>query len=48
MRMRCSYLSEAEKERIHRDSLKILWEVGIKFMQRQGAPNPGPQWRQGG
>jgi trimethylamine--corrinoid protein Co-methyltransferase len=31
MRMQCSYLSEPEKERIHRDSLKILWEVGVKF-----------------
>ncbi|MBM3888188.1 MAG: hypothetical protein FJ388_03585 [Verrucomicrobia bacterium] len=31
MRMTASYLSESEKERIHRDSLKILAEVGVMF-----------------
>jgi trimethylamine--corrinoid protein Co-methyltransferase len=31
MRTQCSYLSDSEKERIHRDSLRILAEVGVKF-----------------
>ncbi|MCX7826727.1 MAG: trimethylamine methyltransferase family protein, partial [Verrucomicrobiae bacterium] len=31
MRMTVSYLSEPEKERIHRDSLRILAEVGVMF-----------------
>ena len=32
MRTQCQFLSESEKERIHRDSLKILSEVGVRFM----------------
>ena len=31
MKMQCHYLSDAERERIHRDSLKILAEVGVLF-----------------
>ncbi|MCX6909084.1 MAG: trimethylamine methyltransferase family protein, partial [Verrucomicrobia bacterium] len=31
MRTQYSYLSEPEKERIHRDSLRILAEIGVKF-----------------
>ncbi len=29
--MQCSYLSESEKEQIHRDSLAILAKVGVRF-----------------
>ncbi len=32
MRMKCSFLSENEKLRIHEDTLKILSEIGVKFM----------------
>lgn len=32
MRAQCSFLSSAEKERIHRDSLAILRETGVRFM----------------
>jgi trimethylamine--corrinoid protein Co-methyltransferase len=35
MRTQYSYLSEPEKERIHRDSLRILAEVGVKFHSAQ-------------
>lgn len=31
MRLTCSFLSEAEKQRIHADSLAILAKVGVKF-----------------
>ena len=31
MRMTCSYLSESEREQIHRESLHILAEVGVQF-----------------
>jgi len=31
MPMQCSYLSEPEKEQVHRDSLRILSKVGVKF-----------------
>lgn len=31
MRMQLAYLSESEREQIHRDSLKILAEVGVMF-----------------
>lgn len=32
MRMRCSFLSDSEKQRIHEDTLKILSGVGVRFM----------------
>jgi trimethylamine--corrinoid protein Co-methyltransferase len=32
MRMQCSFLSESEKQRIHEDTLRILSEVGVKFL----------------
>ena len=31
MQFKCQLLSEAEKEQIHRESLRILWEAGVKF-----------------
>jgi trimethylamine---corrinoid protein Co-methyltransferase len=31
MQMRCNYLSDADKEKIHANSLKILREVGVRF-----------------
>jgi trimethylamine--corrinoid protein Co-methyltransferase len=31
MRLTCSFLSEAEKQRIHANSLEILAKVGVKF-----------------
>jgi trimethylamine--corrinoid protein Co-methyltransferase len=31
MKITCQYLSDVERERIHRDSLKILAEVGVLF-----------------
>jgi len=31
MRTQSTYLSEPERERIHRDTLRILWEVGVRF-----------------
>ena len=31
MRLQCHFLSEAEREQVHRDSLKILAEVGVMF-----------------
>jgi trimethylamine--corrinoid protein Co-methyltransferase len=31
MRLHCRYLAESEKRRIHRDSLRILAEVGVRF-----------------
>ena len=31
MQMQCRYLSDAERERIHRDSLTILDRVGVRF-----------------
>jgi len=49
MRMTCSYLSESEREQIHRDSLRILAEVGVLFrsatarqiLTRQGCQSDG-------
>jgi len=32
MKTKCSFLSETEKQRIHEDSLKILSNVGVKFL----------------
>jgi len=32
MRMQCSFLSESEKQRIHEETLKILSEIGVRFM----------------
>ena len=32
MRVQCSFLAGEEKERIHRDSLRILSETGVRFM----------------
>lgn len=32
MRTMCRYLSDSERERIHSDSLKILADVGVRFM----------------
>jgi trimethylamine--corrinoid protein Co-methyltransferase len=31
MRMQCRYLSDSEREQIHRDALRILGEVGVLF-----------------
>ncbi len=31
MKLRCQFLSEDEKERIHRESLEILLKVGVRF-----------------
>ncbi len=31
MRTQSAYLYRSEEERIHRDSLRILWEVGVRF-----------------
>jgi len=31
MQFQCQLLSEAEKEKIHEESLRILWEAGVKF-----------------
>jgi len=31
MRTHCTFLSDAEKERIHKDSLRILADVGVRF-----------------
>ncbi len=31
MRSQLSFISDTEKERIHNDSLKILWEIGVRF-----------------
>ena len=31
MVLNAQLLSQEDRERIHRDTLKILWEVGIKF-----------------
>jgi trimethylamine--corrinoid protein Co-methyltransferase len=35
MRLKCSFLSDAEKQRIHEDTLKILSMVGVKFMSHK-------------
>jgi len=35
MRLKCSFLSESEKQRIHEDSLKILSVVGVKFLSQK-------------
>jgi len=35
MRLKCSFLSENEKQRIHEDSLKLLSTVGVKFKSRK-------------
>ncbi len=35
MKLNLNILSEEEKLRIHRDSLKILHEIGVKFMSRK-------------
>jgi len=31
MQLQSRFLSDSERERVHRDGLKILWEVGIRF-----------------
>jgi trimethylamine--corrinoid protein Co-methyltransferase len=31
MMFKAQFLSQEDRERIHRDTLKVLWEVGIKF-----------------
>ncbi|OGV71012.1 MAG: hypothetical protein A2283_01890 [Lentisphaerae bacterium RIFOXYA12_FULL_48_11] len=35
MRLKCSFLSDSEKQQIHEDSLKILANVGVKFMSHK-------------
>lgn len=35
MQFRSQLLSDAEKERIHADALRVLWEAGVKFYSRQ-------------
>jgi trimethylamine:corrinoid methyltransferase-like protein len=31
MQLQCHYLSDSERQRIHRDSLMILDRVGVRF-----------------
>ena len=31
MKLSCRFLSDDERRRIHDDSVKILWEVGVEF-----------------
>ena len=35
MRFQSQILSEAEKEKIHQETLRILWEAGVKFHSRK-------------
>ncbi|MEW6239371.1 MAG: trimethylamine methyltransferase family protein [Chloroflexota bacterium] len=35
MRFQCRLLSDAEKEKIHEDALRVLWEAGVKFYSRK-------------
>jgi len=35
MQMQCRYLSDSERERIHRDSLQILQRIGVRFRSAQ-------------
>jgi trimethylamine--corrinoid protein Co-methyltransferase len=35
MKLGLNFLSEDEKQRIHRDSIKILSQVGVKFMSNK-------------
>ena len=38
MNLNLNILSEEEKLKIHGDSLKILGEIGVKFMSRNAYP----------
>ncbi|MEW6030112.1 MAG: trimethylamine methyltransferase family protein [Chloroflexota bacterium] len=35
MRFQCRLLSDAEKEKIHEDALRVLWEAGVRFYSRK-------------